>query len=64
MDNLMTVLEAADVLRVNKQTVYRLVWAKELDRVDIGTGKKPRFRIPGSSVQRFITSRQRGGKAA
>lgn len=63
MEGLLTVREAADVLRTHPQTVYRLVWAGDLDRVDIGTGKKPRFRIPSTSVQQFIKSRQRGRAA-
>lgn len=59
----LTVREAAAVLRVDKQTVYRLVWAGELPRTDIGTGKRPRFRIPRTGVDRFMRKRTKGAAA-
>lgn len=63
-DDYLTVREAADVMRVDKQTVYRLVWAGELPRIDIGTGKRPRYRTRRSAIDRWMKSREKGGKAA
>lgn len=60
----LTVKEAAAVLRASPQTVYRLVWAGEITRINIGTGKsRPRFRVRRSSVDKFMASREKG-KAA
>jgi excisionase family DNA binding protein len=64
MENYLTVLEVAAIARVDKQTVYRWIWAGDLPRIPIGTGKKPRLRIRQSAVERFMTSREKGGKAA
>lgn len=64
-DTYLTVKDAAALMRVGTQTVYRLVWAGELPRIDIGAGNsKPRFRIRRSAVDRWMASREKGGKAA
>ncbi len=60
----LTVIEAAAVLHVDKQTVYRLVWAGLLPRIPIGQGKsRPRFRIRRSAIDRFMSSQERGRAA-
>jgi excisionase family DNA binding protein len=60
----LTVAEAAVVLRIHKQTVYRLVWAEILPRIDIGQGKsRPRFRIRRSAIDALMADNEKG-KAA
>jgi excisionase family DNA binding protein len=61
----LTVKEAAAVMRTSPQTVYRFVWAGELTRINIGQGRsRPRFRVRRSSVDRLMSSREKGKKAA
>jgi excisionase family DNA binding protein len=65
MEDYLTVLQAAELMKVGKMTVYRLVWAEELPRINVGGGKsRPRFRIRRSAVDRWMKSREKGGKAA
>lgn len=60
----LTVREVADLMHVHQQTVYRLVWAGQLPRIDIGSGKsRPRFRIRRSAVDQWMASRERGTAA-
>jgi excisionase family DNA binding protein len=49
----MTVLEVAQVLRVSKMTVYRLIRQGDLPAVRIGRG----FRIREDDVHRYLESR-------
>ncbi|NIL59713.1 helix-turn-helix domain-containing protein [Salinispora arenicola] len=61
MDTYLTVKEAATVMRVHTQTVYRFVWAGRLPRIDIGQGKsRPRFRVRESAVHALMQERERG----
>ncbi|MEU5721562.1 helix-turn-helix domain-containing protein [Micromonospora sp. NPDC047738] len=61
MDDYLTVVEVAALIRVHKQTVYRLIWAGELPVIDIGSGKKrPRLRVRRSGVDQFMARRERG----
>ncbi len=63
-DEYLTIAEAAAVLRVDRQTVYRLIWAELLPRINIGQGKsRPRFRIRRSAIDRFMAANEKG-KAA
>lgn len=48
-----TVQEVADVLRVSKMTVYRLVHAEEIPSVRVGRG----IRIPTAGVWRYLEDR-------
>lgn len=60
----LTVREAAAVLRIHPQTAYRLVWAGDLPRIDIGQGRsRPRFRIRRSAIDAFAAAHEKG-KAA
>jgi len=60
----LTVREVADLMRVHKQTVYRLVWAGDLPRIDIGQGRsRPRFRIRRSAIDALMAANEKG-KAA
>ncbi|WP_025618917.1 helix-turn-helix domain-containing protein [Salinispora cortesiana] len=61
MDTYLTVKEAAAVMRTHKQTVYRLVWAGLLPRIDIGQGQsRPRFRVRRSAVDALMQQREKG----
>lgn len=46
----------------SRTTVYRLIYAGELDRVDIGTGSRPRPRVPESSLADYIARHLRPGR--
>ena len=46
----MTVAEVADVMRVSKMTVYRLVHSGELPAVQFGRS----YRVPESGVQHYL----------
>lgn len=60
MDDVLKVDEVARMLRVSRQTVYRMVWSGELPWVNVGRGKsRPRIRIRESAVQRYLESRER-----
>ncbi|MCU1402121.1 MAG: hypothetical protein QOG18_2289 [Microbacteriaceae bacterium] len=48
----LTVAEVADMMRVSKMTVYRLVHAGELPAIRFGRS----FRVPESAVEAAITS--------
>lgn len=48
----MTVAEVADVMRVSKMTVYRLVHSGELPAVQFGRS----YRVPESAVEQFLGS--------
>lgn len=63
MDDYLTVREAANIMRVGPMTVYRMIWAGELPRINIGTGKKkPRFRTRRSAVDEFMARREQASK--
>lgn len=63
---LLTVVEAAALMRVDKQTVYRLIWAGELTWIDISQpgAKKARIRLRPSAIESYAASREKAGKAA
>ncbi|MEU4781075.1 helix-turn-helix domain-containing protein [Micromonospora sp. NPDC023633] len=65
---LLTVVEVAELWGVDKQTVYRAIWAGELAFVDLAApgAKKARIRVRESVADEYIKSReiQPRGKAA
>ena len=67
-DQLLTIPEVAERLSVSRTSVYDLIAAGRLERVDIGTGKQPRVRIKESVLAEFIekstVKRVRQGRAA
>jgi excisionase family DNA binding protein len=48
-----TVKDAALMLSVNPQTVYRLIERGELERRFVGTGQR-NYRIPAASLERYL----------
>ena len=48
----LTVAEVADVMRVSKMTVYRLVHAGELPAVRVGRS----FRVPQDALEVYLAS--------
>lgn len=46
----LTVTEVAEVMRVSKMTVYRLIHAGELPAIRVGKS----FRVPNAAVQQFL----------
>lgn len=48
----LTVAEVADVMRVSKMTVYRLVHAGELPAVRVGKS----YRVPQEALQAYLAS--------
>lgn len=59
---LLSVPDVAARLSVSRPTVYRLLHAGELDRIDIGSGSRPRPRVPLSSLTAYIRSRTVPGR--
>ena len=57
--NLLTVPEAAELLRLSPATVYDKVEAGELAAVRLGSGSRPRIRIDADELRRYV----RGGGA-
>jgi excisionase family DNA binding protein len=57
----LTVLDVATELRVDKQTVYRLIWGGELGWTDISTrgAKRARIRISAHALQAYLKKRER-----
>lgn len=59
-EDYLTVVQAAAVMGVDKQTVYRFVWAGDLPRINIGRGQsRPRIRIRRSAIDRLMSSREK-----
>lgn len=52
MDKLLTVSETAEILRTNRNHVYKLIHANELKAVKIGS-----LKVPQSELVAFISSR-------
>lgn len=52
----MTVAEVADLMRVSKMTVYRLVHSNELPAVRVGRS----FRVPRQSVHDYLRDSYHG----
>ncbi|PFG34148.1 helix-turn-helix domain-containing protein [Sanguibacter antarcticus] len=48
----LTVAEVAEVMRVSKMTVYRLVHSGELPAVQVGKS----YRVPQEALQAFLAS--------
>jgi excisionase family DNA binding protein len=61
-DRYLTVAEVAAMLRIGRQTVYRLVWGGELPYINVATAgaRRARIRIRESAVHQHMTSRERG----
>lgn len=57
-DPLLTVVEAAQLLRVSKMTVYRLINHGEIPALRVGRS----FRIPKSDLQAYVTQAATPGK--
>ncbi|WP_104180685.1 helix-turn-helix domain-containing protein [Arthrobacter sp. B0490] len=55
----LTVAEVADLLRVSKMTVYRLVHAGDLPAVQFGRS----YRVPESAVGEFLRNSQVDGQS-
>jgi excisionase family DNA binding protein len=56
----LTVAEVAEVLRVSKMTVYRLVHSGELPAVQFGRS----YRVPESAVTEYVRHAQVDGQSA
>jgi excisionase family DNA binding protein len=66
MDRLLKVAEVADLWGVDKQTVYRAIWAGDLGFVDLARpgARRARIRVRQSAAEEYTASRERAGKAA
>jgi excisionase family DNA binding protein len=56
-DEMLTIGEVARLTKAGKSTVYRWIKAGLLGRVDLGTGRSSKTRIPQSELDRFFASR-------
>ena len=56
--SLLTVGEVAEVMRVSKMTVYRMVHCGELTALKVGRG----FRIPARTVHAYLDGAHVGGQ--
>lgn len=66
MDRLLRVQEVADLWGVDKQTVYRAIWAGDLGWVNIARpgASRARIRVSQSAAEKYTASRERAGRAA
>jgi excisionase family DNA binding protein len=55
ISRLMTVREAAELLRLSPSTVYQKTERGELGVVRLGRGPKPRIRITAEALRRYVT---------
>jgi hypothetical protein len=60
--DLMTVAEFAARIKVHPRTAYDLVRARAVDVVDVGTGKRPAYRITEIALEKFIKAREIRGR--
>lgn len=56
----LTVVEVAEIMRVSKMTVYRLLHAGELPGVRVGRS----FRVPQDALDHYLRSSMSGGLGA
>jgi len=63
MDRLLTVADAAEVMGVHPQTVYRLIWDGALPWVNVARQGRARIRIRQSALAAYLASRERGAAA-
>ena len=52
----LTVAEAAAVLKCSKQTVTRLIRKGRLPATDLGTARRSNYRLPAEGITRFQTA--------
>lgn len=59
----MTVKEFAAYVRIGLQTAYRLLWAGEVERINVAKrgAKKPSWRVRRAAADAFMNSRARTG---
>jgi excisionase family DNA binding protein len=62
----LTVVEAAARLRVNRQTLYRIIWAGEIAWINVAKpgAQRARIRIRESAIEAFLNAREQPGRAA
>jgi hypothetical protein len=63
-EELMTVPEWAKLIRKSSRAAYDLVQSRAVDVVDVGTGKRPSYRITKAAHEKFVKSREIKGRAA
>lgn len=61
---LMTIPEFAERIRVKPRTAYDIVASGAIDVVDVGTGKRPSFRISEEALAEYLKARKVKGRAA
>jgi len=66
MEQMLTVVEVAAALGVDKQTVYRAIWAGELTWVNLASpgARRARIRVRKSAVEAYLAARTRPAIAA
>ena len=55
---LLTVQEAAEMLNVSAQTLRRMIWAREISYINIGTGPYIVARFKPEHIEEFLESRE------
>jgi len=60
----MTVAEFAVRIRRSRRAAYDLVAARAVDVVDVGTGKRPSYRITEEALAKFLKAREIRGRSA
>lgn len=65
-DRFLTVLDVADLWRVDKDTVYAAIYACELPWVDMRSkgASRARIRIRESAAHQYMTDRERSARVA
>lgn len=57
-EKLLTIQEAADVLNISAETLRRMVWAREISYINIGTGPYIMARFRPEHIEEFLESRE------
>jgi excisionase family DNA binding protein len=64
VDRYLSVAEAANLIGVGTQTMYRLVWSEQITWNNVGQGReRARIRIPESALRAYMKSRERPAAA-
>lgn len=52
-EEVLTIPETAAELKISSKSVYRLIAAKRLKVIPVGTGSRPRARVTRASLEQF-----------
>jgi predicted site-specific integrase-resolvase len=60
---LLTVAEFGERIGVKPRTAQRIVKADKVDKVNVGSAKRPRYRISEAAAERYIAKNEKKARA-